>query len=52
MVRINQKDLRILKLHQKGLKIPVIAHKCGYVGKNDQEGIVRVKEALVRMGIK
>jgi len=52
MSRINQKDIKILKLHEKGIREAVIAQKMGYCGKNLFTGIQLVREALERMGIK
>jgi len=49
---LNQKDQRIRKLWEKGVKDPFdIARKIGY-GANIEEGIQRVKEGLERSGIK
>lgn len=45
---MNQKDLRIIKLHQKGVKKESIARKIGY-GGNLAEGIKRVEQALERI---
>jgi hypothetical protein len=45
---MNQKDLRILKLHRKGLNAVQIATKIGYGGANIPEGVKRVDEALKR----
>lgn len=48
---MNQKDLRILKLYEKGMDPPRIAKKIGYAGPNLNAGIERVKEGLVRAGV-
>lgn len=50
MQRLNQKDLRVLKLYEKGMDITRIAEKCGYTGKMIGEGVERVKDALRRAG--
>lgn len=44
----NQKDIRIIKLHEKGLSEVVIARKIGYCGENMQAGVDRVRETLRR----
>lgn len=48
---MNQKDIRIVKLYEKGLDPPRIAKKLGYAGPNLMSGIARVMEGLVRAGI-
>lgn len=48
--RLNQKDLRIIKLHEKGMDEARIAQKIGYSGENIGEGVARVKDALKRAG--
>jgi hypothetical protein len=47
MQRLNQKENRILKLHQKGLDAIRIAKKIGYAS-NLLEGLDRVSRALQR----
>jgi len=50
---MNQKDLRIGKLWNKGLRSEsAIARKLGYGDSVIKEGIERVKEGLERLGIK
>ena len=49
--RLNQKDLRILKLHEKGMDEARIAKKIGYAGQSLNDGIERVKDALKRAGV-
>lgn len=46
MQRLNQKDLRILKMIEKGMDPARAAEKCGYTGKQIQQGVERVKDAL------
>lgn len=48
---MNQKDIRIVKLYERGLDPSRIAKKLGYSGPNHKAGIVRVMEGLVRAGI-
>lgn len=48
---MNQKDLRIEKLHRKGLSLSQIARKLGYGGSALDKGIARVREGLNRLGI-
>ncbi|MDD5726276.1 MAG: hypothetical protein PHC53_02590 [Patescibacteria group bacterium] len=49
---LNQKDLRIKKLWEKGIRsIGEIARKVGYGGAME-EGVRRVEEGLKRLGIK
>ncbi len=49
---LNQKDLRIKKLWEKGMRSTgEIARKIGYGGAME-EGIKRVEEGLERLGIK
>lgn len=45
---MNQKDLRILKLHDKGMPEGSIARKLGYGDTNIEEGIQRVRDAIKR----
>jgi transcriptional regulator len=45
-MRLNQTDLKILKLHRKGMKEADIDRKIGYSDLN--AGLVRVREALER----
>lgn len=45
-MRLNQKDQKILKLHQRGMREADIARKIGYSDLN--AGIERVREALER----
>lgn len=47
---MNQKDLRIVKLHKKGVAEEDIARKIGY-GGNIAAGVERVREALRKAGI-
>lgn len=48
---MNQKDLKIIKLYNKGVKKPSrIAEKIGYAGNLD-EGVKRVREAFKKAGI-
>lgn len=51
MPHLNQKDLRILKLHDKGLSNVTIAQKIGYSAPVIEQGVLRVQEALARAGI-
>lgn len=49
MTRLSQKDMRIIKLHDKGMTdISKLAQKIGYGGKNLSAGIERVREALMK----
>ena len=49
---MNQKEIRIRKLHEKGMHDPSdIARKIGYNGKTLDEGICSVKEALEKARI-
>lgn len=51
-MQLNQKDLRIHKLWEKGMRSTgEIAKKIGYGGAME-EGVKRVEEGLVRLGIK
>lgn len=50
-MRLNQKDLRIKKLWEQGVrKKSEIARRIGY-GACVQEGMERVTEGLIRLGI-
>lgn len=49
---MNQKDLRILKLHDKGMPEGQIARKLGYGDANIETGIQRVRDALKRHKVK
>lgn len=50
-MHLNQKDLRIKKLWERGLKSKAeIARRIGY-GACIQEGMKRVTEGLIRLGI-
>lgn len=49
---LNQKDIRIKKLYEKGVKQKAdIARKLGYAGKELDNGVRRVEEAFARLGI-
>lgn len=49
MTLINQKDLRIQKLFQRGVTEPErIARK---IGLNGAEGVQRVRDGLIRLGL-
>lgn len=49
---MNQKDQRIKKLYERGIKSTgEIARRIGYGGAMEA-GIIRVEEAFVRLGIK
>lgn len=49
---INQKDMRIKKLYERGMKQKAdIARKLGYAGKELENGVRRVEEAFERLGI-
>lgn len=49
---MNQKDLRIKKLYDKGMRRPAdIARKIGYNSGTLQEGVTRVIEGLGRCGV-
>lgn len=48
----NQKDLRIKKLYERGVRNPAdIARKIGYNSGTLQQGVERVREGLERCGI-
>lgn len=47
-MHFNQKDLRIIKLAEKGLDESIIARKVGYNGNFLEKGVARVREALRR----
>lgn len=47
-MRLNNKDMRIIKLLEKGMDEARIAQKIGYSGQNVNEGIVRVREAIAK----
>lgn len=50
--RLSQKDIRIILLHEKGMRdYAKIAQKIGYNGKMLEEGVKRVMEALNKSGI-
>lgn len=50
--RLSQKDQRIVKLHEKGMRdLSRIAQKIGYNGKMLDAGVERVREGLERAGI-
>lgn len=49
---MNQKDLRIRKLYERGVRRPAdIARKIGYNSGTLQDGVTRVLEGLARCGI-
>lgn len=51
MPHFNQKDQRILKLWERGMKSKsLIARKIGYGEANMAEGVKRVEEGLKRLG--
>ena len=49
-MNLNTKDIRILKLWEKGMDKSVIARKIGYSGTATEKGIERVNDALKRTG--
>lgn len=43
---MNQKDFKIIKLFEKGLKVEQIAKRLGYCGRNLEEGKKRIIKTL------
>jgi len=47
---MNQKDIRMVKMLDKGMSPARVAEKCGYNKSNIQQGIERVADAARRCG--